>query len=63
MTIEQEIREAVAWLEIDRLTERALAMKPRSFKRMELEVKVALLMNAKIVRENQSLKFNGPEAA
>jgi hypothetical protein len=51
MTIEQEIREAVAWLEIDRLTERILGMKPRSFRRLELEVQLSRLMNAKLSRE------------
>lgn len=73
MTIEQEIREEVAWLEIDRLTERILGMKPRSFNRMRLEVTLSRLMREKINRENQtlslrhnapsSLKHHGPEAA
>ena len=51
MTLEQEIQEVVAWLEIDRLTERILAMKPRSFQRHLLEVQLSRLMNAKLNRE------------
>lgn len=59
MTIEQEIREAVAWLEIDRLTERILTMKPRSFSRHMEIVRLSRLMNAKLNRENEI----GSEAA
>ena len=75
LNLEQEIFELVAWLEIDRLTERILAMKPRSFSRMQAEVRLARLMNAKLIRENldkptfppvdndpSSLKFNGRAA-
>lgn len=51
MTLEQEILEEVAWLEIDRLTERILGMKPRSFQRQLALVQLSRLMNAKLVRE------------
>lgn len=72
MTIEQEIKEAVAWLEIDRLTERILRMKPRSFSRNLALVQLSRLMSAKLNRENQtpppahyepsSLKYRGRAA-
>lgn len=51
MTIESEIAEIVAWIEIERLSVRILNMPPRSTSREILQRELCELMRAKIERE------------